>query len=337
MFRSESQSNRLVNLIGIILILLALVIAYMGKVVNIEKITAPFESALSGTAVGDWIDEAKQRELERRLEQSDNPAQDLANFIKSQPGLSKAQEQYIRYQGFIEKFENSVAEIPNRFVIILCLLLLFAIKALVVLIPASFTCLVTALIFPFPVAVLINMGGYAIMFLIKYFWGKHVGEGNISKLVKHSKTLWKYVQDEENGNGNGNPLVLFILRLVPTVPLNPISSMYGKMGYDLWKYMLLSLLGISLRVVSVTSLGSNVGNPFSSAFIIPLIVILFISGFSMIVFSFVLSRREKKDALEEARNAAAEKIEKDLKKESPTISGKARELADKVKDKTIEQ
>ena len=311
MFSSERQSNRLVNLIGLILILLALVIAYMGKVVNVAKITAPFENALSGTVVGDWIDEAKQRDLERRLESSDNPAQDLANFIKSQPGLSKLQRFYIKYQGFMEKFENSVSEIPNPFVIVICLWLLFAIKSLVVLVPASFTCLVTALIFPFPVAVVINMCGYAIMFLAKYFWGKHVGEGNISKLVKHSKLLWAYVQDEENGNGNGNPLVLFILRLVPTVPLNPISSMYGKMGYDLWKYMLLSLLGISLRVVSVTSLGSNVGNPFSYAFVVPLVVILFISGFSMVMFSFVLSQREKKQKrLEGKEEVKEEKVEK---------------------------
>ncbi|MBQ3897694.1 MAG: TVP38/TMEM64 family protein [Clostridia bacterium] len=307
MFSQERQSNRLVNLIGLILILLALVIAYMGKVVDIAKITAPFESALSGTAIGDWIDEAKQRDLERRLESSDNPAQDLANFIKSQPGLSKLQRFYIKYQGFMEKFENSVSEIPNPLVIVICLWLLFAIKALIVLVPASFTCLVTALIFPFPVAVTVNMCGYAIMFLIKYFWGKHVGEGNISKLLKHSDALWRFIQDSENGNGNGNPLVLFILRLVPTVPLNPISSMYGKMEYDLWKYMLLSLLGISLRVVSVTSLGSNVADPFSSAFVVPLVIILFVSGFSMVIFSLIISRREKKAKLKTAE--AAEKEE----------------------------
>ena len=35
MFSTEHQSNRLVNLIGIILILMAIVIAYLGKVVNV--------------------------------------------------------------------------------------------------------------------------------------------------------------------------------------------------------------------------------------------------------------------------------------------------------------
>ena len=96
MFSTEHQSNRLVNLIGIILILMAIVIAYLGKVVNVAKITAPFESLVQGTFVADWIDEAKQRDLERKLHNSDNPAQDIANFIKNQSVLSKAQQLYIK-------------------------------------------------------------------------------------------------------------------------------------------------------------------------------------------------------------------------------------------------
>ncbi|MBQ3898047.1 MAG: hypothetical protein II742_06090, partial [Clostridia bacterium] len=76
--------------------------------------------------------------------------------------------------------------------------------------------------------------------------------------------------------------------------------------YDLWKYMLLSLLGISLRVVSVTSLGSNVADPFSSAFVVPLVIILFVSGFSMVIFSLIISRREKRAKLKEAAKAETE-------------------------------
>lgn len=291
----NKQSNRLVNFIGIILIIMALALTYTSKLVDFKSITEPFEHLVEGTAIGNYIDGAKQRELERQLDQTENPAQKLAENIKNLSGLTKAQKIYIKFQGFMERFENSIAEIPNKFVIVIAILLLFSIKSIIALIPASFTCLVTAFIFPFPLAVTINLLGYCLMFTVKYFWGGHIGEGNISKLVKHSKLLWKYIQDEENGYGTGNPLLLFILRLVPTVPLNPISQMYGKMGYDFWKYMVLSALGISLRVVSVTSLGSNVGDPFSSAFMVPLIVILFVSGFSMIALSVILKRREKSE------------------------------------------
>lgn len=288
----NKQSNQFVNIVGIVLILMAIALTYTSKLIDFDTIAAPFEHLVEGTAIGNYIDEAKQKELEHQLKQTETPAQKLAENIKNFSGLTKAQKSYIKFQSFMEKFENSVAELPNKFVIAIAILLLFSVKSIIVLLPASATCLVTALLFPFPLAVIINIVGYCLMFTAKYFWGKHIGEGQVSRLVKHSKRLWKYIQDEENGYATGNPLLLFILRLVPTVPINPISQMYGKMGYDFWKYIILSALGISLRVVSVTSLGSNVSDPFSSAFIVPLVVILFVSGFSMIALSIILKKRE---------------------------------------------
>ena len=289
----NQEANRFVSLLGIILLIMAIALTYTSKIVDVDKITAPFEEAIQGTIVGDWIDEAKQRELERELEESENPAQELAQQIKDFTGLSKLQTYYIQYQSMLEKFENSVAEIPNKFLIAISILLLFTIKAFVVLVPISATCLITSLLFPFKVACLINLGGYIIIFTIKYFWGRHIGEGYVSKILKHSKFLYKLIQDEENGYGTGNPLLLFLLRLVPTVPINPISAMYGHMGYDFLKYLLLSVFGISLRLVSVTAIGANVDDPFSRAFVLPLIILLYVSGLSMFVLSEVLRRRNK--------------------------------------------
>ncbi len=300
------QSNKFVNIIGIILISISLILAYSSKVIDFDKITAPFEQAVKGTIVGDWIDEAKEHELEREIEGSETPAQELAKNIKEFTGLSKAQQYYIKYQGLMENFEGKIAEIPNKFLIFICLLLLFTSKSMIVLIPITITCIVTALIFPFEVAIVINSIGYLLIFTIKYFWGRYIDAGYIHRLVKNSKTLLKYIQDEENGYATGNPLLLFILRLVPTVPINPISAMYGHMGYDYWKYIFLSMLGVSLKIVSFTALGSNISDPFSSAFVIPLIVILFVSGFSMISFSVILNRREKREV---------EKVMKELESE----------------------
>ncbi|MCQ2488413.1 MAG: VTT domain-containing protein [Clostridia bacterium] len=295
------QSNKFVNIIGIILIIISLVLTCTSKIIDFSKITAPFEQAIEGTFVGDWIDGAKQRELERELRGSDTPAQELAKNIKEMTGLSKAQESYIKYQSFMEDFESRIADLDNKFLICLCILLLFLSKSIIVLIPATITCIVTALIFPFEVAITINILGYVILFTAKYFWGRYIDAGYIHRLVKHSKFLYKYIQDEENGYATGNPLLLFILRLVPTVPINPISAMYGHMGYDYWRFLLLSMLGSSLKIVSFTAIGSNISDPFSSAFVIPLILILFVSGFSMISLSLILSRREKRRELSEIK------------------------------------
>lgn len=311
MFKNR-QSNKFVNIVGIILILMALALTYTSKIIDVDKITAPFEQAVQGTIIGDWIDDAKQRELERNLRNSETPAQYLAQNADDFEGLSKGQQYYIKYQSFMEKFESRVSELPNKFLICICILLLFTVKSIIVLIPATMTCMITALIFPFEIAIIINTLGYVLIFTAKYHWGRYIDAGYIHHLVKHSKFLYKYIQDEENGYATGNPLLLFILRLVPTVPINPISAMYGHMGYDYWKFLILSMLGVSLKIVSFTAIGSNIDNPFSTAFIIPLILILFVSGFSMISLSIILQRREKHEIEKKMKEEAKEqeKIDK---------------------------
>lgn len=305
----QKQTNNLTNLVGLILILLAIGITFMSKSIDVYTITAPFEAvmetSISGTYLGDKVIERihqyeAAREAEKLAKELDidekeieNPITEFSKHLSEIPELTKAQEMYIKFQAFVEKLENSIAEIDNYFVIVVALLLLFTIKSIVALIPVSATCLVTAIIFPFRTALLINFAGYALIFTSKYFWGKYIGEGNISKLMKHSEFLWKFIQNEENGYATGNPSTLFVLRLVPTVPLNPISQMYGKMGYNYPKYLLLSLLGTSLKIISFTAIGSNVGDPFSKAFVVPLITILFVSGFSILAFSIVLYYRNK--------------------------------------------
>ncbi len=298
---AQKQSNRFVNLIGIIMIALAISLTVVSRAIDVDTITAPFESMMEetvgGTYIGDKvIDRVHEYEAERSAKKEDpNAAGKIATKITGNPTISKAQAYYIKFQAFVEKMENLIAQLDNKFIIVISLLLLFSIKSIIALIPVSATCLISAIIFPFPVALIINLAGYSLIFTVKYFWGKHIGEGNVSKLMKHSEFLWKFIQDEENGYATGNPTLLFILRLVPTVPINPISQMYGKMGYSFPKYLILSVLGAAIKIISFTAIGSNVGDPFSKQFVIPLITILFISGFSTLAFSFILKYRNSPD------------------------------------------
>lgn len=302
-YTNNRTSNGFVDVMGIVLIIMACMLTYVSKAIDFDMITAPVEEAAQGTIVGEWINEAKQQELERELANTTTPIQELAKHISDLVGLSKAQTYYIKYAGFMEKFEAQIADFPNTFVIVASLLLLFVFKSIIVLIPASITCMVTGLIFPFKTALLINFIGYGLMIAAKYAWGVRIDEGYISHILKHSKRLYRYIQDEEGGYATGNPLLLFILRLVPTVPLNPIGAMYGHMGYNFWQYMILSMLGISLRVVAFTAMGANIDEPFSREFALPLIVIMFVSGISMVTLSYVLKRHQKQQSKEESEES----------------------------------
>ena len=281
----NKQANRFMNAIAVILILFSFALAYMGNVIDFKSITAPFENFVKSNQNAQNEGAHVKDEVISGVE----TAMDIT-------GLSKAQQYYIKFQGYMEALENSIVKFDNYALIVIALLLLYAIKSVISFVPLAATCLISGLVFPFPVALLINFVGVAIILTIKYFWGKHIGEGNFSKLAKKSDAIWELIKDTENGDGTGNPIILFLLRIVPSVPIGPVSQMYGKMGYNFWRYLGISLLGYSLKIISFTMIGYNVNDPFSASFIVPLVVILFVSGVGILGMNFIFTKVRNKDS-----------------------------------------
>ena len=281
----NKQANRFMNAIAVILILFSFALAYMGNVIDFKDITAPFENFVKSNQNAQNEGAHVKDEVISGVE----TAMDIT-------GLSKAQQYYIKFQGYMEALENSIVKFDNYALIVIALLLLYAIKSVISFVPLAATCLISGLVFPFPVALLINFVGVAIILTIKYFWGKHIGEGNFSKLAKKSDAIWELIKDTENGDGTGNPIILFLLRIVPSVPIGPVSQMYGKMGYNFWRYLGISLLGYSLKIISFTMIGYNVNDPFSANFIVPLVVILFVSGVGILGMNFIFTKVRNKNS-----------------------------------------
>lgn len=281
----NKQANRFMNAIAVILILFSFALAYMGNVIDFKDITAPFENFVKSN-------QNTQNEGAHVKDEVINGMETAMDIT----GLSKAQQYYIKFQGYMEALENSIVKFDNYALIVIALLLLYAVKSVISFVPLAATCLISGLVFPFPVALLINFVGVAIILTIKYFWGKHIGEGNFSKLAKKSDAIWELIKDTENGDGTGNPIILFLLRIVPSVPIGPVSQMYGKMGYNFWRYLGISLLGYSLKIISFTMIGYNVNDPFSASFIVPLVVILFVSGVGILGMNFIFTKVRNKNS-----------------------------------------
>ncbi|UKI22621.1 MAG: hypothetical protein L6V88_10015 [Anaerotruncus sp.] len=88
--------------------------------------------------------------------------------------------------------------------------------------------------------------------------------------------------------GSGNPYILAVSRLVPTVPLGMVSKLYGSMHYDFIYYIMLSLLGFFPRIFVYTKIGAEIYNPFSKRFILLAILIVAFTGISSLVFQYLL-------------------------------------------------
>ena len=192
-------------------------------------------------------------------------------------------------QDKLDKFENYVASLPYKWLVIIAVLFLFCLKAFLP-IPIPTICLISGIVFPSQVSFIINVVGVSILLTIKFFWGKRFGAGAVSKLYKKNEAITNVLESKE---GRGNPWLLFGLRIVPYAPLNLVSRIYGSMNCEYDLFMIISLLGFMPKLLSYTLIGQNVFKPFSLAFILPIVILLMISGVSLIGFNLLLERIQK--------------------------------------------
>ncbi len=184
----------------------------------------------------------------------------------------------------LAEFEYAVASIPYRGLLIAVILLIYLSKAFLPL-PISAICVIAGIAFPTPYAVLINMVGFLLLSAIKYAWGKHIGGGLIHRFLVKNEEAWR-VLDKADNKAKGALLIAF--RLVPSFPINTISQVYGAMQYDFWPYLLLSILGFMPKLVSYSIIGRHVFEPFSMAFILPIVILLTISGLSVFGINYLI-------------------------------------------------
>lgn len=201
------------------------------------------------------------------------------------------------YQALLTKlseFEMAVASIPNKWMVIAAILLLFLLKSVIPL-PITMLCVIPGMVFPTGYAVAINISGFLILLTTKYYWGKHLGGGAVTKIFSRYDNVKRMLES----NGKGSAWLLLAFRLVPSFPINSVSQLYGAMGSEFYKYLWISLLGLMPKVISYSVIGRNVYDPFSMAFLLPIILLLLISGVSTLgvnIFLNIYSKRNKDKA-----------------------------------------
>lgn len=184
------------------------------------------------------------------------------------------EEKYWQYIDWLASIENRVAAIDNKWLIVLVVELLYFILTAFPVFPISILCVASAMVFNFAQSVVINIIGLAILFSVRYSTGMSAGGGSAQWLVRRNKGVRKLIEDE----GQGNPWVLAAMRLLPFMPINPVSHLYGAMDFPFVRFMLISVAGFIPKLISYIIIGNNFSNPFSAGFILQLIIITLLSG-----------------------------------------------------------
>lgn len=191
---------------------------------------------------------------------------------------------------WLTQIDDAIVQLDSNVEIVICIFALYIAKCQLP-IPMGFLCVISGIVFPMTQAIIINILFCTFFFTVKYFEGKFIG-GGWTGMILGIKQL-RFVKEWIQFKGNGNPYVLFVSRLVPSIPLGMVSKYYGSMKYDFVYYTLLSLLGLAPRLYIYTKIGSTIYNPFSVQFIVLLMVIVAFTGISIITFNVFYGIKSK--------------------------------------------
>lgn len=199
--------------------------------------------------------------------------------------LDRVVEWYNKYTDTLKNFELWIQSNGSTWLSVLIILLNYALKAVIPWFPLSCICVAVGAIFKWYYALAINAVGMAVLFTIKFYWGKSYGGGNAEKILSKYDRAHTLVDNSKLGS----TVILFLLRLVPATPVNSVSQLYGTTGINFWKYLLVSLAGFSYKLFSYTTIGHNVFDPMSASFIIPIIFLCLFTGIVVLSLNGVIS------------------------------------------------
>lgn len=196
---------------------------------------------------------------------------------------------YNVYQEKLLEIEQFIQSLGISWKFVLTMLIVFLVRTFIPFLAVSAICVLTGAVLPSYWALIVNFLGSIIMMSIKYFEGMKFGSGNAWKIISKNERARKIIES----SGKVNKALLFALRLIPGFPLGSVSRIYGSLRFPYWQFILLSAAGFAPKLLSYTFMGTNVFDPLSSAFLVPLMIALTISGASLLCVNLIWLLVEK--------------------------------------------
>lgn len=196
---------------------------------------------------------------------------------------------YKVYQEKLLEAEQFIQSLGISWKFVLAMLIVFLVRTFIPFLSVSAICVLTGAVLPSYWALIVNFLGIIIMMSIKYFEGMKFGSGNAWKIISKNERARKIIES----SGKVNKALLFALRLIPGFPLGSVSRIYGSLRFPYWQFILLSAAGFAPKLLSYTFMGTNVFDPLSSAFLVPLMIALIISGASLLCVNLIWLLVEK--------------------------------------------
>ncbi len=161
----------------------------------------------------------------------------------------------------------------------LILLLLYALKSLSVAFPIAVLEVVAGIVFPLPIALLLNLIGIVIVLTIPYHIGKLSGHDLADQIIGRNKWLER-ISEYQSKNAF---FVSFLLRVIAILPGDIVSMYLGASGIRFPQFLTGCLLGALPRMIAYTIAGDSIMTPNSPAFIISVLLSVLLAVISFAV------------------------------------------------------
>ena len=188
--------------------------------------------------------------------------------------------------------DNIVAYAPdNMFVAAVVMLMLFAVKSVLVFVYCGLLYAASGILFPVPIAILVNILGSLIMAAIPFWIGKRAGVKLVDGLLQNHPKL-KFLKDAPNKS----PFFMsFFVRIIGILPSDMIGLYFGATGVRYKSYITGAILGMLPQTVTFCLMGMSINDVTSPEFLISFICELSLMIVSITAYVIWMKRMKNKE------------------------------------------
>ena len=168
----------------------------------------------------------------------------------------------------------------------LIMLGLFFLKSVDFLMHSGVLYAANGIMFPLPLALLLNLTGIVIVFMPAYFAGRAFGPSILQTLTDKYPKLRAIARQQEK-----DELVFAVLMRSVGLPLHIASLYMGAAQFDFKRYIAGSVLGILPLMIPYTVMGESANNIHSPAFWISLGVEILVTVISIVIYR-IMKKKE---------------------------------------------
>ena len=199
---------------------------------------------------------------------------------------------FVRANGHLSAQELLRYQPESKAMAVLAMCGLFLLKSVDFLLYSGLLYSVSGILFPFPLAVCVNLIGIVIISIVPYFAGRSLGR----PVLKRIQEKYPKFQEVESVRSDSVFVLTFLLRCVG-LPYNIVGLYMGAKECPFLPYLLGSVLGLIPKMIPYTMMGNRAADFRSPVFIAAVAAELVLCVCAILLYRYRIKNRKEGDPL----------------------------------------